>query len=319
MGMDMMFRKLLVPLDGSEQAAGVLPYVVRLASGLDVPIVLLTVIDSEASVVPERFRKSEGQNREGGEAFDPFTLAGIEVAARNMLERVTTQLSNHGVASEYRVVRGVPAIEIIRAANELGCDLIAMSTHGRNIFSRAILGSVTDKVVHTSTVPVLTTTMAMKEEISLDQVKLGEVVVPLDGSALAETALPYAESLARKMSLEINLVTVIDTGGPYQGLLDDARSAELEPEIRANALEYLRKLAGELRAKGLSVRADVTDGNPGVVLTQLLHRPRQRIVVMASHGLSGLSRWWLGSVTETLIRTSVDPVLVIPSSSQTDD
>jgi nucleotide-binding universal stress UspA family protein len=69
----------------------------------------------------------------------------------------------------------------------------------------------------------------------------------------------------------------------------------------------------------LSVRADVTDGNPGFVLTQMLHEPRQRIVVMATHGLSGLSRWWLGSITETLIRTSADPVLVIPSSSQIDD
>jgi nucleotide-binding universal stress UspA family protein len=315
----MMFRKLLVPLDGFEQAGGILPYAVRLASSLDIPIVLLTVIDPEASVVPERFRNPDGQNREVGEAFDPFRLADIEAAARNMLETVANQLSNHGVPSEYRVVRGVPAIEIVQTASELNCDLIAMSTHGRNIFSRAILGSVTDKVVHTSTVPVLTTTMAMKGDISVEQVKLGEVVVPLDGSALAETALPYAESLARCMSLEIKLVTVIDTGGPYQGLMDDARFAELGPEIRANALAYLRRLAGELRAKGLSVRADVTDGNPGVVLTQMLHEPRQRIVVMATHGLSGLSRWWLGSTTETLIRTSADPVLVIPRSSQIDD
>ena len=309
-----MFHKMLVPLDGSDQAAGILPFAVRLAAGLDIPVVLLTVIDPGASEIPERFRDSSDDN----ESLQQSRITDAGAAANHLLESVATQLSSHGVTSDYRVVSGVPAVEIVRTAGELGCDLIAMSTHGRNMFSRAVLGSVTDKVIHTSPVPVLTTIMAMKGDSPLEPVNIEGVLVPLDGSALSELALPYSETLARKLSLSMNLVTVVDTGGPYQGLMDDARFVDVDPGIRSKALEYLRKQSDELKSKGLNVRATVTDGNPGVTLSEMVREPRRRIVVMATHGLSGLTRWWLGSVAETLIRTSADPVLVIPTSGQRD-
>ncbi|MDP6453753.1 MAG: universal stress protein [SAR202 cluster bacterium] len=315
----MTFHKMLVPLDGSEQSAGILPYAAQLAASLEIPVSLLTVIDPDASAVPERFRSPDEQARNDLEILQRSRIAEVEPAARRMLGNAAARLSNQGVTADYWVTKGVPAVEIVQAAIDLECGLIAMSTHGRNILSRAILGSVTDKVLHTSSVPVLTTTMAMKVDSPLEQVNISEAFVPLDGSALAELALPHALDLAEKLSLPVSLVNVVDTGGPYQGLMDDARYVEVDVEIRSKALEYLRKQSDDMRAKGINVRAIVRDGNPGVVLTELLREPRGRIVVMATHGLSGLTRWWLGSVTEVLVRSSADPVLVIPTSEQSSD
>ena len=194
-----MFKKLLVPLDGSELAEGILPYVTQLANESGSPIVLVSVVD----------------------AADRTETAAFIL--KRYLEDVEDRLAAQEVEAESVVTVGRPAEQILRVAEREECDLIAMATHGRSAIGRGIFGSVTDKVMRASRLPTLAVAPERAARDGQPGVAVSTIVVPLDGSDLAETALPYAEELARELSLTVMLVRVIDTGGPYIGVLDDAR------------------------------------------------------------------------------------------------
>ena len=279
-----MFKKALVPIDGSKLEEGILPYISQLATELNIPVVLVSVVDPS--------QRSESQ----------------EVTLKRALEEVETSLAEQGVAPKSVVAYGHPAKQIVQVADQEGCDLIAMATHGRNTVGRVLFGSVTDDVIRTSHVPtlVITPQKAKKKDT------LSRIVAPLDGSSHAETALPYAEDLAQNLDLEILLVRVIDTGGPYTGLLDDARFVEVDPDIEADATDYMAQTAKRLNSKGLKAHWKLLEGTPGDRLVDLSHWMQQDIVVMATHGRAGVARWIEGSVTGEVVRYSGNPVLVVP-------
>ena len=140
------------------------------------------------------------------------------------------------------------------------------------------------------------------------------IVVPLDGSELAERALPKAEELARLAGAPLHLVRVVDVArlGRYglYGLAIEASALELALEDERNAAQdYLERKQRELSERGVSVTVELREG----VVTRellLLMRPGD-VVVMASHGRGGLARWFLGSVAEEIVRRSTVPVLLV--------
>lgn len=177
------------------------------------------------------------------------------------------------------------------------------------------MGSVTDRVIHSSRLPTLTITPERAQSYWRQGVTISRIMVPLDGSALAETALPYVEQLARELSLEVVLVRVVKIGGIYSAYIEGypySGAADVEAEVEREATEYLKAVAGRLRAKGLEVRWKVHRGSPAAIIVDLARETPQDIIVLASHGRSGLSRWLIGSIAESVIRASGDPVLVIP-------
>ena len=282
-----MFRKILVPLDGSELAERILPYVSQLAHRIDAKVLLLSVVD------PLKGSETAG-----------FTL-------RRGLEEVEQRLIEHGLNVASIVAYGDPADQIMRVADVEECDLIAMATHGRGALGRACYGSVTDRVVRHSRLPTMAIFPKKTQEL-FEGWKLPKVIIPLDGSTLAETALPYAEELAGKLGLELVVVRVIDTGGQIFGWLDDARFVDVEPEIEAKAVEYLADVTGRLQTKGLKAQSRLLKGAPGQELLGLAHETQDNIIVTTTHGRSGIDRWVEGSVADTLVRSSSNPVLVIP-------
>ena len=339
-----MFTKVLVPLDGSELAEGIIPYVSQLAKGLGFPLVLLSVIDPNTIELPERFRiggpqdpadyvveaakrfrdtrssaereqqGSHPHDRRGPYASQLFDKVGSDV--RRRLEEVAKRLSADGVRAESVVAFGHAAEEIVRVAEREECDLIAMSTRGRGVLARGILGSVTDKVIHSSHLPILAITPEKAEEYWRDGVTMSKILVPLDGSPFAESVLPYVEHLAGKMSLEVILARAVQVGAIYYangGVLP----VNLEQEIEGGAIEYLKGVAQRLRGGGLTVQWKLLRGYPGPTIVDLARETPQDIVAVATHGRTGVTRWVLGSVAETLVRSAGDPVLVIPPE-QTD-
>jgi nucleotide-binding universal stress UspA family protein len=139
------------------------------------------------------------------------------------------------------------------------------------------------------------------------------IVVPLDGSPLAETALPEATELARLSGAEIRLVRVIDftmteKHGAFGLALEYAPQQFFDVELE-EAETYLRETADRLRGAGLTVSSEVTRGRVALVLANYC-KPGDA-VVMASHGRGGLSRWFLGSVAEDLVRKSTVPVMLV--------
>jgi nucleotide-binding universal stress UspA family protein len=187
---------------------------------------------------------------------------------------------------------GKPAEEILRVAEREHCDVIAMSTHGRTALGRGVLGSVTDKVIHSSNLPTLTITPEKAKEYSKEGVIFSKIMVPLDGSPLAETALPYVEELARGLSLEIILVRVsrLVTGiAPYFAFSAAADQLDVFAASEADDIEYLRDVAKRLKAKGLRVQWKHLRGTPTQSIVRLAQETPQDMVVLTNHGCQG--RW----------------------------
>ena len=305
-----MFGKILVPLDGSELAEGILPFASQFAKRLDVPVSLLTVLDPQSVGLTEP--EDRTQNAGTSELSKLYGVALAEPKSR--LDHVVDELAGEGIAASSTATLGNPAEEILKVAEQERCGLIAMATHGRNPLARGILGSVTDKVIQSSNQPVLTIAPARAEENWADGVRLSTVLVPLDGSALAETVLPYVEYLAKGMSLEVVLVRSAGGAGSsaYSAALLHAGGLDLDTEIDARNRLYLEEIAESLSAKGLNVQYRLPRGAPAYAIVDEAKKTPNNIIALTTRGRSGFTRWAMGSVADALVRASGDPVLVVP-------
>ncbi|MBI3953925.1 MAG: universal stress protein [Chloroflexi bacterium] len=293
-----MFNSLLVPLDGSPLAEAALPYGLLLAERLGARLLLL-----QAQPVAAAGEEGPAPGRRGEQG-----------AASPYLEGLQRQASARGLACKLAVVPGRPAEAILDTAASARCDLIAMSTHGRSGFTRWVLGSVADQVVHAASVPVLLIRPAEGGAGKSEPPALKKIVVPLDGSSLAEAALAVAERLARALGLSLLLVQAVDPRiysylGPEVGISYQNINTVLE----RTAGDYLALLAADAAKSGLPVESLVLHGLPGDSISDVARRTPGSLVVMSSHGRSGLSRWALGSVAEKVVRDSSAPVLVLQS------
>lgn len=307
-------RPILVPLDGSDVAAGILPYASQVAKSCSVPLVLLTVVDPDAMGRPTSVYTLQSLARDKGPNYWEEIERSLQVRALESLKGVASRLREEGAAVEVQAALGRPAEQILQVSEEEGCGLIAMSTHGRNPISRSILGSVTDKVIHTSKVPVLTVTPERGKSYQEGGTSFTTVVVPLDGSELAEGALPYVEELARALSLDILLARAVRTELPtYTEAEFSVWDPDLTEGMTQEASTYLAGVAESLTDKGFTVRSEVVRGAPAQALLTLAQETEQNLIAMTTRGRSGLSRWLMGSVAEALVRSSGDPVLVIPA------
>jgi nucleotide-binding universal stress UspA family protein len=201
-----------------------------------------------------------------------------------------------GVEVRYSVREGRPAHLIVDEAEKNPGALIAMSTHGSSGVSRWLLGSITNKVLHATNAPLLVV-RASEEDNAASPSELTSIIVPLDGSTLAEESLSHVTDLARKMNLKVILVRVESDG----------------EEVSDN---YLHEIQDRLSDEGVaSVEKRVLHGRPAVNIVDLAHDTAKSLVTMTTHGRSGIGRWVLGSVTDRVVRHSGDPVLVIRSSN----
>jgi nucleotide-binding universal stress UspA family protein len=216
---------------------------------------------------------------------------------------------------------GDPAEQILRVANDLGVGLIVMTTHGRGALGRWAFGSVADAVTRTSPVPVFVVRPQDGETEIAPAIQ--RVVVPLDGSPVAEEALPTAMSLARRLRVPAHLVTAIDVTKivPVEIMptmaFDAALYEETIAQIEADATTRLTQSAEQLQHEGVVTTWAVLHGSPFLAITDAV-RPGD-VIVMTSRGLGGAKRWLLGSVAETLIRESPVPVVVVPAGERNNE
>ena len=297
-----MFRKILVPLDGSNEAEAILPYVSHLAAGMDIGVVLLSVMDSGAM--------------EMSETYFSRLFERAEQEAKGRLHNAAHQLLQDGVRTEELVVSGRPDSEITDAADRLGCNLIAMSTHGRSLLGRGILGSVTDGVVHTARTPVLTVTPDKVRAYHGSDTLVTRLVVPLDGSALAETALPYVKEMASRLGYAVVLLRVVR---PLHYFWVGEHPPEIHEEnqlMESEAREYMESTAEGLSREGIDVEWRVLVGHPTTIVLEQVRDIPHSIVALTTHGRSGLRRWLIGSLAENLVRSGGDPVLIVPPPEQ---
>jgi nucleotide-binding universal stress UspA family protein len=306
-----MFRKILVPLDGSKTAESALPYARALAERLNAAVELLAVIDAAEMTTNVLADQTELAN-------------SVRDHASRMLDQYLRQIAKSfpRVHASCRVEEGMPAEVIIGAANADKETLIVMASHGHSGIHRWLIGSVAEKVLRGARNPLLVI-RASESAASEGQAVLGSIVVPLDGSRLAELALAPALELARSLQLEIVLVRTYEmpTTAYYRG--DDYPAsasafipsyAEVVDELSREAREYLDSKVKELLGQGLEhVRFEVPEGNAAEEVIKLAQSHKDSLIAMCTHGRSGAKRWILGSVTEKVVHYSSNPVLVIPA------
>jgi nucleotide-binding universal stress UspA family protein len=278
-----MFHRMLVPLDGSAQADRILPYASWVANRLQIPIFLLSIVDLRVAASARGRGDVEQQ-----------------------LQQAVDRLHREGVQATMAITAGRPAEEILGVAESQGCDLIVLSTFTRQSSGRGTLGLVTDKVFHASQIPLLLIPpLVAAEPPILPPQTLTTLIVPLDGSAHAEAALPFAEDLAHRLSGEIILARAV----PFAGaIVDDKAPPTGEVEARA----YLGNLTQRLQAEGLAVQSRAFDGPPVEYILELASQTPHSLVVLTTHGRSALARWFVGSVAEGIVRATSVPALVIP-------
>jgi nucleotide-binding universal stress UspA family protein len=298
-----MLKKMLVPLDGSAQAEGVLPYVEALARVPGSAVTLYHAID------PETLERNDPAHAR----YLDHIIAKVEMRSRDYLRQVERRVRVHVPCVDTKVITGYAARAIVEDAESGGYDLIAMSTHGRSGLGRWVLGSTADKVLHGTELPVLLVRPSEAgEQAAVSSLPLQRVLVPLDGSELAESALPYAAEVARRVDAEVELVRVVQYQmGAGFGLYVEDPLGELEQAVR----EYLLEVEKQVRQEGVRVTANVLWGFAGTRIVDAAHATPGTIVVMTSHGRSGPGRWVLGSIADKVVRSTDVPVLIVRSAS----
>jgi len=300
-----MYSKLLVPLDGSRLSEGILPFARTLASASKIPVELLHVIDPDTIVA--------SADPPVGRFFDTVE-ADLERTSSDYLKSVAASFPC-SLTVHRSVEIGKPADVIVdRAASHRG-TLIAMSTHGRSGIERWFLGSVADKVLHASANPLLLVRATPKSKTS-DVAMLKTILVPLDGSPLAELVLPHVAEVAKAMKLEVVLLRVYSV--PVQTYTGEGFApdyTQLTESIREETKSYLEGKVEQLQGEGLDRVSYVMLGGEaaGEVIDMARETP-DSLMAMCTHGRSGVERWVLGSVTDRVVRHGGDPVLVIRSA-----
>jgi nucleotide-binding universal stress UspA family protein len=310
-----MYKRMLVPLDGSELAESVFTYAKELAGKLNIDVILLNVCTPEEN------------------EFVPMHQAYIDHAAEVILSQLqkvgkpkATEPAGKGIKMTGELAVGYPAEEIIRYSEENKIDLILMATHGRSGLKRWTLGSVADKVLRASKIPVLLIHPRVPDEIVYDKWPKQTILVPLDGSELAETVLPHVETMAKQRGPQLVDVTLLRICEPpaipsyYAPELPDAPlnwgeyMQQETARCKQIATEYLTKVEERLKEKKISVHSEILVGRTADQIVDFVNKNPYSIIVMATHGRSGLSRWVYGSITDNILQGVCCPMLLIRTS-----
>jgi nucleotide-binding universal stress UspA family protein len=302
-----MYKRILVPLDGSKVAEQVLPYARYLAGKLKIPVDLLGAVDLVG--ITSSIKTEKGLN------LDAFISDSVR-RSETYLESISKTFP--GVAVGRTVSKGKPEEVVIEKAAGDGETLVAMATHGRSGINRWLLGSVAEKVLRGTTNPLLLV-RATEHGKSDGENTIKRLVAPLDGSPLAEKVLPHVIALAKEMACKTvllrgyNLGEVIST---FEGYIPDWHELAKEAlrEAMSEAVSYLDGKVQELKSQGLSeVSSRASEKEPAQEIIDVATEEPNSLIAMCTHGRSGVQRWVLGSVTEKVVRHSNSPVLVIPA------
>ena len=288
-------QRILVPFDGSPLSAQAF----ALALGLAAEGATITVLHVE-------------------EQRDDAARLGFEPVAERLRAIAT------GTTIETAIVHGEPADAIVAEADRLGADLIVMSTRGRGGIARLAFGSVTDKVVRAShrSVAVIhgddhvhdTAT----DEAGRQPHRFSRIVLPLDGTDVSAAALPVATELAKRLSIPVLAVSTINlvpltSPSMVQDIGMAMNVEDVYEETRDSAEVWLSAASRQLTADGVQNTTEFLNGSAAYAIESLTSAGD--LIVMATHGRSGVDRVLSGSVSDQLIRSGAAPVLVVRAAT----
>lgn len=279
-------KTIVVPLDESENSERALPIAVTLARQLNADLLLVSVFE----IHPEYVRWSNTYQRDSD----------------SYLANIASRLGPLTVST--RVLTGVdPAIEIHEALSEMDDPILVMSTHGRSGISRLVLGSKTTRIVQLATYPVIVVPPECEDYTSA----VSRVLLPLDGSTFAEHALHVTLELFDATRPSFHLLRVVD-----EAWLGTQLNTRFQEALFEESEKYLDVVAGQLDEAGTEVTSVVkASNNIAKTIATTAARTRATLIALSTHGRSGFSRFFLGSVADAVLRSATMPVLVIRPST----
>lgn len=286
-----MTERILLPLDGSPLSRRALPYALRLAAAAGAKLILMHGLETTMTppAPPFDLERFAADLREG-RILPLADVAGVKI------ETAMTEVRAGHVAES-----------ICEAAAGRVADLIVMSTHGHSGLGRWLYGSVAEQVLAASPVPVLLVS-AIADHAWTNTTPF-RILIPLDGSRFGEEALEQLDGVAQPFGAELILV---GAAGPLEWAYSQAT-----PAVRAGfdtALKetqtYLEGVAEGLRARGYTVDVEAEIGRPGPIVEGVMQRRRIDLIVMATHGRTGIARLALGSVATELLQRATVPLLL---------
>ena len=304
-----MFHKILIPLDGSKLAEQAVASAMQIANAtarvtgkqsevilMHVPVFLYApeheYILHEYTVIPPQHPMTETHDK-------------IEV----YLEVLQTTFQSEEVNIHIRILEGDVTGTIVDTAVTEEVDLIVMSTHGHTGVTRWVLGSVTEKVMRHAPCPVL----AIRHPHPLTR-----VLITLDGSTLSETALTPGITLAQRLHCHVTLLQVReDLLIPLEEIeqldwVEDGLGRKLEADLYTQEEDYLTQLAQKHQPNlGHTITTAVADGRAASKILDFAEANDIDLIVMATHGRSGMKRWVYGSVTEKVLRGAKCALLIV--------
>jgi nucleotide-binding universal stress UspA family protein len=300
-----MAGQILIPLDGSSLAEQALSCAVKLARGLPAELVLFRAVWLPSDVVGVLDEASVELKK---------VVAPLVAEANDYLGALAAQLREASLSVRHVVRHGPAAEAILDYANEARIDQIVMATHGYSGIKRWTHGSVAERVLQTTRVPLLLVRVGEQgvtgdwQEPMLCQ----RILVPLDGSPVAEQILPTVTTLAQALRAQLILfqVPIAHVSGwmtgewylPVQGVLETAEG---------DAQAYLRSVAKDLKDQGLDVVTATGMGSVANCIVEYADANQVDLIAMCTHGRTGLARWALGSVADRVLRAANTPILLV--------
>ena len=299
-----MMKRILVPLDGSPLAEMALDAAALLARRFAAEIVLVRVIPAEVSG-----------------AFSKTIHSRPTTEAQAYLDRVAHWLREEEVAVSTAVLSGAPAAGITQEAVLGHVDLMVMTTHGRKGLEALLHPSITWQVLTQTEAPLLVCQCGEGEEPGLMHLPrfmtdpLAPIVIPLDGSLQAESALPLAEVLARTFGNPLVLVRAVEPVYFFGMEANPQTVDEVMQTALAEAQRYLLCQQDALSRAGFLVLLALGEAEAAHWIETCVREWQAGLVVMASHGRSGMDRLVLGSVARRVLSHVQAPLLLVRCSA----
>ena len=292
-----MKSQILVPLDGSPLAEQVLPCAMMLGQGLPAELVFFHAV----SVSPSARGKSAAAEQ-------------VEAQASEYLQGVVDEMHKAGLSTRYVVQHGPAAESIVDYAEQADVHQIVMSTHGYTGILRWTHGSVAERVLQASSVPVLMVQTRKEPPGDLHKpMQCQHILVPLDGSQTAEQVLPSAALVARAVGAQICLfqVPIVQPATSFGGEWFFLPTTGEFDEDERQALAYLEGVAEGLRDKGLQVSTATQIGPVAESIIEYAEANQVDLIAMCTHGRTGLARWAMGSVADRVLHAGSLPILLV--------
>lgn len=287
-----MFEKVLVPLDGSKIAEQVFPFVAELATAFSSEVICAGVCEPE-----------ESENSQACQLYQ-----------NNQAELLKSKIGTNAKLKSI-VLPGRAADEILSYAAKNNISLVIMTSHGRSDIKPWSLGSTVEKVLHKVEAPLLIVRATEKSTAPGETGLFSRVLAPLDGSEAGETTLPYLTGLMKQLHSETTLLRVLASGKHVHtiGGIDYVRFQDYDlNSTKAKAKEYLENIGSKLEGKTAITKRDVRVGDPAEEIVKCAKETKASLIILSSHGHSGIERWAYGSVTYKVLQTTDKSILLVP-------